>query len=180
MRYLHWEDLCLESLPSNFCVEQLVEFHMPHNKLTKLWDGIQNLVNLKSFVFRGSIPGLSKAEKLEFVWFDDCESLRCMSMVVHICQGILSGIKGNDNLELIYHLHSAIPSSIWPNRKLSFLSLSSYNKVDKLSNDLGMGSITAPDHYGSMQRNAPELSSLQALTYSQHWTLFIIRTFGAI
>ena len=104
----------------------------------------------------------------------------CMSMVVHICQGILSGIKGNDNLELIYHLHSAIPSSIWPNRKLSFLSLSSYNKVDKLSNDLGMGSITAPDHYGSMQRNAPELSSLQALTYSQHWTLFIIRTFGAI
>ncbi|RZB42415.1 hypothetical protein D0Y65_053132 [Glycine soja] len=91
-----------------------------------------------------------------------------------------SGIKGNDNLELIYHLHSAIPSSIWPNRKLSFLSLSSYNKVDKLSNDLGMGSITAPDHYGSMQRNAPELSSLQALTYSQHWTLFIIRTFGAI
>ncbi|KAG4906695.1 hypothetical protein JHK82_055341 [Glycine max] len=94
--------------------------------------------------------------------------------------GILSGIKGNDNLELIYHLHSAIPSSIWPNRKLSFLSLSSYNKVDKLSNDLGMGSITAPDHYGSMQRNAPELSSLQALTYSQHWTLFIIRTFGAI
>jgi len=43
MRYLHWEDLCLESLPSNFCVEQLVEFHMPHNKLTKLWDGIQVL-----------------------------------------------------------------------------------------------------------------------------------------
>ncbi|KAL2560611.1 hypothetical protein AAZV13_20G034450 [Glycine max] len=62
MRYLHWEDLCLESLPSNFCVEQLVEFHMPHNKLTKLWDGIQNLVN-KELCFSGLYPRLIQGRK---------------------------------------------------------------------------------------------------------------------
>ncbi|CAJ1965310.1 unnamed protein product, partial [Sphenostylis stenocarpa] len=62
MRYLYWDGFCLESLPSNFCAEQL------------------NLVNLKTIDLWGSrdlieIPDLSKTEKLENVSLCYCESL---------------------------------------------------------------------------------------------------------
>jgi len=41
MRYLHWDGFCLESLPSIFCAEKLVELCMRCSKLKKLWDGVQ-------------------------------------------------------------------------------------------------------------------------------------------
>ncbi|KAK8473258.1 hypothetical protein PHAVU_001G093900 [Phaseolus vulgaris] len=80
LRYLEWEGFCLKSLPSNFCAEQLVELHMWNSKLKKLWDGIQNLVNLKTIFLDDSrdlieIPDLSMAENLEKVSLYDCESL---------------------------------------------------------------------------------------------------------
>ncbi|KAK7377677.1 hypothetical protein VNO80_03106 [Phaseolus coccineus] len=80
LRYLEWEAFCLKSLPSNFCAEQLVELHMWNSKLKKLWDGVQNLVNLKTIDLDDSrdlieIPDLSRAEKLEKVSLYDCESL---------------------------------------------------------------------------------------------------------
>ncbi|KAH1197504.1 putative WRKY transcription factor 19 [Glycine max] len=40
LRYLHWDEFCLESFPSNFCVEQLVDLMMHKSKLKKLWDGV--------------------------------------------------------------------------------------------------------------------------------------------
>ncbi|GAU23774.1 hypothetical protein TSUD_142660 [Trifolium subterraneum] len=47
LRYLTWDGYCLESLPSIFCAEKLVKLDMPNSKLKKLWDGVQNFVNLK-------------------------------------------------------------------------------------------------------------------------------------
>jgi len=41
LRCLEWDRFCLESLPPKFCAEQLVELHMHHSKLKKLWDGVQ-------------------------------------------------------------------------------------------------------------------------------------------
>ena len=38
LRYLEWSHYPLESLPSNFCLENLVELHMPNSRVTKeLW-----------------------------------------------------------------------------------------------------------------------------------------------
>ncbi|KAG5001858.1 hypothetical protein AAZX31_08G293300 [Glycine max] len=80
LRYLHW-DLCyLESLPPNFCAEQLVVLHMKFSKLKKLWDGVQNLVNLKEIDLSYSedlieIPNLSEAENLESISLSGCKSL---------------------------------------------------------------------------------------------------------
>ncbi|KAK7401090.1 hypothetical protein VNO78_12404 [Psophocarpus tetragonolobus] len=70
LRYFHWDRFSLDSLPSNFCAEQLVKFHMHWSKIKKLWDGVQNLVNLKEIDLWGSknlveMPDLSKAENLE-------------------------------------------------------------------------------------------------------------------
>ena len=41
LRFLRWDGYCLESLPPTFCAEMLIELHMTHSKLKKLWDGIQ-------------------------------------------------------------------------------------------------------------------------------------------
>ncbi|XP_039687948.1 disease resistance protein RPV1-like [Medicago truncatula] len=81
LRYLQWEGYCPESFPSNFCAEMLVELHMTHSKLKKLWDGVQNLVNLITFSLNYSkdlieIPNLSRATNLEKVHLYKCESLR--------------------------------------------------------------------------------------------------------
>lgn len=38
LRYLYWESYPSESLPSEFSPHNLVELHMPHGKVKKLWD----------------------------------------------------------------------------------------------------------------------------------------------
>ncbi|KAL2341059.1 hypothetical protein Fmac_008999 [Flemingia macrophylla] len=80
LEYLHWDGYCLKSLPSNFYAEQLVVLIMRQSKLKKLWDGVQNLENLKVIDLSGSIhlthiPDLSKAKNLERVDLSMCESL---------------------------------------------------------------------------------------------------------
>ncbi|KAK7401101.1 hypothetical protein VNO78_12415 [Psophocarpus tetragonolobus] len=80
LRYLQWEGFCLKSLPSNFCAEKLVELHMRDSKLKKLWDGVQDLVNLKTIDLDDSqnlieIPDLSMAKNLDRLSLFGCESL---------------------------------------------------------------------------------------------------------
>ncbi|KAK7343086.1 hypothetical protein VNO80_26049 [Phaseolus coccineus] len=81
LRYFYWDGFCHESLPSNFHAEDLVELYMYRSKLKKLWDGVQNLVNLEKVYLEASgnlveIPDLSKAEKLRSIDLSYCESLR--------------------------------------------------------------------------------------------------------
>ncbi|CAJ2640046.1 unnamed protein product [Trifolium pratense] len=80
LRYLCWEGYCLEYLPSTFCAEMLVALDMRNSKLKKLWDGVQNLVNLISIEFSFSkdlieIPDLSRATNLQYIYLHECESL---------------------------------------------------------------------------------------------------------
>ncbi|KAK7401017.1 hypothetical protein VNO78_12328 [Psophocarpus tetragonolobus] len=81
LRYLEWYICPLKTWPLNFCAEQLVALNMRHSNLEKLWDGVQNLMNLKSIDLSYScalveIPDLSKAEKLEKISLCGCHSLR--------------------------------------------------------------------------------------------------------
>ncbi|KEH29387.1 putative TIR domain, P-loop containing nucleoside triphosphate hydrolase [Medicago truncatula] len=80
LRHLYWEAFPLESLPSTFCAEWLVQLSMRHSKLKKLWNEIQKLDNLMIIMLDYSkdlieIPDLSKAPKLELVSLSYCESL---------------------------------------------------------------------------------------------------------
>ncbi|XP_028778380.1 disease resistance protein TAO1-like [Neltuma alba] len=80
LRYLRWDNFPLESFPLSFCAEKLVELHMPHSYLRKLWDGKQELVNLRNINLERSkklieLPDLSTAERLERVTLFACESL---------------------------------------------------------------------------------------------------------
>ncbi|KAI9073776.1 hypothetical protein K1719_044273 [Acacia pycnantha] len=80
LRYLQWDNFPSEYLPLSFCAEKLVELHMPNSHLKKLWDGLQNLVNLRKIVLIGSkylmeLPDISRAQNLEGIYLQRCESL---------------------------------------------------------------------------------------------------------
>ncbi|WJX32821.1 hypothetical protein P8452_21104 [Trifolium repens] len=81
LRYLEWHRYCLKSLPSQFSGNLLVELSMPYSSLQKLWDGVQNLANLKEIDLRFSnelveVPNLSKATNLEWLALTRCRNLR--------------------------------------------------------------------------------------------------------
>ncbi|KAI9119788.1 hypothetical protein K1719_009177 [Acacia pycnantha] len=89
LRYLQWDNFPSESLPLSFCAEQLVHLYMPNSHLKNLWDGVQNLVNLRKINLRGSkylmeLPDISTAQNLEGLDLESCESLS------HIDPSILS------------------------------------------------------------------------------------------
>ncbi|XP_048326454.2 disease resistance protein RPP2B-like isoform X2 [Ziziphus jujuba] len=80
LRYLYWEEYPLTSLPSKFSPENLVELTMTHSWLKQLWDGVQNLGNLRKIDLRYSqhlteIPNLSLASNLESINLKRCASL---------------------------------------------------------------------------------------------------------
>ncbi|KAJ1384174.1 Leucine-rich repeat 3 [Sesbania bispinosa] len=77
LSYLRWDCFPLTSLPPSFCAEKLVELDLKHSLIERLWDGKQDLVNLKSLYLCGSkhlieLPDFSMASKLEEVHLDDC------------------------------------------------------------------------------------------------------------
>ncbi|XP_028795550.1 protein SUPPRESSOR OF npr1-1, CONSTITUTIVE 1-like [Neltuma alba] len=89
LRYLQWDGYPLESLPSSFCPEKLVELRMRNSRVKKLWDGVQDFVNLTRINLAGckqlmELPDLSKAQNLESVDLESCESL------CHVHPSILS------------------------------------------------------------------------------------------
>ncbi|XP_028807414.1 disease resistance-like protein DSC1 [Neltuma alba] len=89
LRYLQWDDYPLESLPSSFCPEKLVELCMRNSQVKKLWDGVQDFVNLRGINLAGckhliELPDFSKAQNLQSVNLASCESL------CHVHPSILS------------------------------------------------------------------------------------------
>ncbi|XP_039687946.1 disease resistance protein RUN1-like [Medicago truncatula] len=81
LRYLHWERYSLESLPSTFSAKMLVELQLRHSKLKKLWEGVQDLVNLTVLSLPNSkdlieLSDLSRATNLQSLYLTQCKSLR--------------------------------------------------------------------------------------------------------
>ncbi|XP_028784451.1 disease resistance protein RML1A isoform X2 [Neltuma alba] len=81
IKYLEWYGYPLKSLPPTFRPENLVELHMPNSHVQKLWNGIQDLVNLEEINLSGckrlkELPNFSKALNLKVVSLVDCESLQ--------------------------------------------------------------------------------------------------------
>ncbi|XP_027332811.1 disease resistance-like protein DSC1 [Abrus precatorius] len=80
LRYLHWSGYPLESLPSAFCPEKLVEISMPNSRVEKLWNGVQNVENLLKIDLSGSehlieLPDFSMASNLQNVNLSGCVRL---------------------------------------------------------------------------------------------------------
>ncbi|RYR70874.1 hypothetical protein HN51_023259 [Arachis hypogaea] len=81
LRYLEWSGCPVKSLPPSFCAEKLVKLSMPDSQVSKLWDGVQDLVNLKRMDLMRceqlvELPDFTRASNLEVVRLDDCVRLR--------------------------------------------------------------------------------------------------------
>ncbi|RYR39163.1 hypothetical protein Ahy_A09g044626 [Arachis hypogaea] len=81
LRYLEWDAYPLPSLPLNFCPKKLVTLCIRNSKLKRLWDGVQNLVNLEEVDLTDSkklveLPDFSMADNLKSVHLSSCRSLR--------------------------------------------------------------------------------------------------------
>ncbi|KAI9073728.1 hypothetical protein K1719_044303 [Acacia pycnantha] len=125
LRYLHWEYFPLETLPSGFYLKNLVELHMEDINVTRLWDGKQDLGNIKTINLCRStqlieLPDLSMAYKLESVYLKDCQSLRSVhpsilslpNIIVMYVDGCsqLESIKGETHLESFFNVDLQRPS----------------------------------------------------------------------
>ncbi|KAG5009707.1 hypothetical protein JHK87_018222 [Glycine soja] len=129
LRYLGWNGYPLESLPSRFFPEKLVELSMPYSNVEKLWQGVQNLPNLERIELCGSkhlveCPRLSHAPNLKYVSMRDCESLP------HVDPSIFSlpkleilNLSGCTSLE-------SLSSNTWPQSlQVLFLAHSGLNEL---------------------------------------------------
>ncbi|XP_061375827.1 disease resistance protein RPV1-like [Gastrolobium bilobum] len=78
--YLRWTNYPLKSLPVKFFAEKLVILDLSESRVKKLWDGMQNLVNLKEVIlsrshFLKELPDFSKATNLEVLNISWCVEL---------------------------------------------------------------------------------------------------------
>ncbi|ESQ46284.1 hypothetical protein EUTSA_v10000023mg [Eutrema salsugineum] len=78
LRLLHWEAYPRKSF--RICPENLVKLNMRHSQLEKLWEGTQQLANLKEMNFSWSsrlkeLPDLSNATNLERLDLFECTAL---------------------------------------------------------------------------------------------------------
>ncbi|GAY65118.1 hypothetical protein CUMW_238790 [Citrus unshiu] len=52
LRYLHWHEYPLKTLPSNFEPENLIELNLCYSKVEQIWEGEKNVSNMLSHVVR--------------------------------------------------------------------------------------------------------------------------------
>ncbi|MED6180961.1 hypothetical protein PIB30_014940 [Stylosanthes scabra] len=115
LRYLEWSGCPVKSLGPNFCAENLVELSMPCSQVCKLWDGVQDLVNLKKIDLRGckqlvELPDFTLASNLKGIDLAYCERLRQLhpSMLsIHKLETLnVRGCEALESLKSKIHLKS--------------------------------------------------------------------------
>nr|XP_004310272.2 PREDICTED: TMV resistance protein N-like isoform X2 [Fragaria vesca subsp. vesca] len=80
LQYLEWHDCHLDSFPSNFQPDKLVEVHMHFSRIKQLWRGKQGWSMLRSICLNGSrylisTPDFTEVPNLEVLALQDCTSL---------------------------------------------------------------------------------------------------------
>ncbi|XP_061345849.1 disease resistance-like protein DSC1 [Gastrolobium bilobum] len=131
LTYLRWDCFPLKSLPPSFCAEKLVELDLKHSLIEKLWDGMQDLLNLKSLYLSDckhliELPDFSMALKLEEVHLDGCTSLmKVPSSILSLDSLFALNLRGCKQLCYI--------QSEKQSRSLQWLTLSGCSRLEKFS-----------------------------------------------
>ncbi|XP_070676002.1 disease resistance protein RPV1-like isoform X2 [Malus domestica] len=151
LRYLYWNRYPLESLPSNFSPENLVELHMPCSEVKKLWKEDQRLVNLEVIDLQYStnlteVPNLSGSLKIVHIDLSGCGSLaeipgyfQDLGKLTHLHLALCTSLKylpempGNIKyLDLLGSGIKELPQSVWSHEKISYLNISHCRYLEKL------------------------------------------------
>ncbi|BBH05414.1 Putative disease resistance TIR-NBS-LRR class protein [Prunus dulcis] len=142
LRYLCWVGYQLESLPSEFSPENLVELRMSYSNVELLWNEDQNPGNLKVLDLSYSrnlteVPDFSQSHKLEYINLEGCTSLvqipsycQYLDKLTYLnlggCLNLESLPEMPGNIEYLDMSSTAIkemPSSVWSNEKISCLDI---------------------------------------------------------
>ncbi|XP_070677138.1 disease resistance protein RPV1-like isoform X1 [Malus domestica] len=151
LRYLEWCYCPLESLPSTFSAENLVELHMPNGKVKKLWKEEQILVNLQVIDLWGcsnltEVPNLSGSPKIVDINLGNCRSLvEIPSYFQHLDKLTRLDLKDCSSLKYLPEMPGNIqylnlecsgikelPESVWSNENISYLNLRQCKDLKKL------------------------------------------------
>ncbi|RXH87763.1 hypothetical protein DVH24_034663, partial [Malus domestica] len=151
LRYLFWCIYPLKSLPPEFSLENLVELHMPFSRVTKLWDGGQNPINLKVLnvycsVHLTALPNLSGSPNIERINLERCDMLveipsdiKDLDKLTYLnlswCKRLKYLPEMPDNLEFLGLRFSGIkelPSSVWSHEKISSLDIRQCDELKEL------------------------------------------------
>ncbi|XP_024200134.1 disease resistance protein RUN1-like [Rosa chinensis] len=165
LRILYWDGFPLNSLPSKFCPDNLVELCMRNSRLKRLWNkGLQiNLGSLKHIDLQRSehladVSALIESPNLESIFLECCRSLvqlpsffQYLAKLTRLCLYGCSNLKilpeMPGNLETLVLDRTAIeelPSSIWCLEKLDDLGLGSCEGLKNLpSNTCRLNSISS-------------------------------------
>ncbi|KAK4269654.1 hypothetical protein QN277_022783 [Acacia crassicarpa] len=143
LRYLRWDHYPLNTLPSGFYLKNLVELYIPNSHVKRLWDGKQDLGNLRKMNLSWSkqlieLPDLSMAHKLESVDLTECRSLRSVhpsilslpNIIVMSVDGCfqLESIESETHLECFFFNHDLDDEDFLEDRKFCLSS----NKLSRL------------------------------------------------
>ncbi|MED6207180.1 hypothetical protein PIB30_033374 [Stylosanthes scabra] len=127
LRYLEWTGYPVKSLPQTFCAEKLVELCMPNSPVSKLWNGVQDLVHLKKINLSAckqlvELPDFSRASNLKEVRLDDCVRIcqlhpsilsidKLETLSLYCCKSLKS-LKGKSHLKSLKKVHVLYCSSL--------------------------------------------------------------------
>ncbi|GAY31828.1 hypothetical protein CUMW_272380 [Citrus unshiu] len=80
LRYLHWHEYPLKTLPSDFDLENIIELNLPYSKVEQIWEGKKEAFKLKYIDLHHShnlhrIPEPSEVPHLERISLSNCASL---------------------------------------------------------------------------------------------------------
>ncbi|KAH9726827.1 Disease resistance-like protein DSC1 [Citrus sinensis] len=80
LRYLHWHEHPLKTLPSDFDLENIIELNLPYSKVEQIWEGKKEAFKLKYIDLHHShnllrIPEPSEVPHLERISLSNCASL---------------------------------------------------------------------------------------------------------
>ncbi|XP_048422148.1 disease resistance-like protein DSC1 [Pyrus x bretschneideri] len=151
LRYLKWGGYPLESLPSKFSPENLVELHMRGGKVKELWKEAQIVVNLQVIDLSDSyclteVPNLSGSLKLVEINLWGCKSLveipsyfQHLDKLIHLDLGYCKSLKYLPKMPgSIQYLNldgtgiKEVPESVWSNENISYLDITDCIDLEKL------------------------------------------------
>ncbi|XP_068320576.1 disease resistance protein RPV1-like [Pyrus communis] len=151
LRYLEWWDYPLESLPSTFSAENLVELHMLDSRVKELWKEEQILVNLQVIDLSFSkdlskVPNLSRSLEIVKIDLRRCDSLveiplyfQHLDKLIHLNLGYCMSLKYLPKMPgSIQYLNlkctgiKEVPESVWSNENISYLNISRCKDLKKL------------------------------------------------
>ncbi|XP_004310255.1 PREDICTED: uncharacterized protein LOC101295301 [Fragaria vesca subsp. vesca] len=164
LQYLEWHECPLDSFPSDFQPEKLVEVHMPFSRIIQLWRGTQGWSMLRHLDLSGSpylisTPDFTEVPYLEELLFESCTGL----VVVHPSLGFLKKLRHLD-LQFCKSIESLPPLTAL--ESLQILKLSFCSGLKKFPEIEGnMKSLLELHLDGtSIEELPPSIEHLTALT----------------